>query len=92
VVELKYDLQTMSECNRLVGQVGGYVDFGADVIVLLCGNTKQELAKCVARRLATFTNERLFRKGHVFTVPLVIRGPNGRFISATRRPPQRDSV
>lgn len=82
VVELKYDLQEMNECNRLVGQIGGYVDFGADVVVLLCGDTKAELAECVAKRLATFTNEKFFRKGHVLTVPLTIRGPDGRFVAA----------
>jgi hypothetical protein len=67
VVELKYDLQEMNECNRLVGQIGGYIDSGSDVVVLLCGETKPELAQCVVKRLATFTGEKLFRKGQVFT-------------------------
>lgn len=82
VVELKYDLQEMNECNRLVGQIGGYVESGADVVVLLCGRTKSELAQCVASRLNTFTGERFFRKGRVLTVPLTIRGSDGRFVPA----------
>jgi hypothetical protein len=81
-VELKYDLQEMNECNRLIGQIGGYVESGADVVVLLCGETKQDLARCVAKRLTTFTAEKFFRKGCVLTVPLTIRGPDGRFLAA----------
>lgn len=86
VVELKYDLQEMNECNRLVGQIGGYVDSGADVVVLLCGETKPELVDCVVKRLATFANEKFLRKGRVLMAPLTIRGPDGRFVAAQPQP------
>jgi hypothetical protein len=70
----------MNECNRLVGQIGGYVESGADIVVLLCGETKPELAQCLYKRLATFRGEKVFRKGHVLTMPLTIRGPDCRFL------------
>jgi hypothetical protein len=82
VVELKYALQEMNGCNRLVGQIGGYIASGADVVLLLCGETKPELTQCVLRRLETFKRERFFRKGCVLTAPLIIRGPDGRFVPA----------
>ena len=91
VVELKYDLQEMNEFNRLVGQIGGYVKSGAAVVVLLCGETKPELAQCVLTRLNTFKAEKFFRKGHVLTTSLTIRGPDGRFVAAGSGAPDRNN-
>jgi hypothetical protein len=79
LIELKYNLQTMNECNRLIGQIGHYVDLG-EVLAVLCGDTKPELAACVAKRLQTFCGEKFYRKGRVILKPPAARARDGRFV------------
>ena len=82
VVELKYDLQTLNEYHRLVGQLGDYVGIAdADVLVVLCGKTKAELASLVLQRVRDLTATKIFRKGAVIVKPFTARGTSGRFIS-----------
>lgn len=79
-IELKHNLKTMNECNRLVGQLGHYVDLG-EVLAVLCGETKADLAQCVAKRLETFCGEKFFRKGRIVLKPFLARARDGRFIA-----------
>jgi hypothetical protein len=79
-IELKYDLQSKVECDRLVGQIGNYMDVG-EVVVVLCGTTNLEFAAVVAKRVEDFKASRFFRKGHVLVKPVTIRTKDGRFVS-----------
>jgi hypothetical protein len=80
VVELKYNLTTVNEYHRLVGQIADYVGV-SEVIIVLCGKTDQKLADSVVEHLGTLTsNKRFFGKGHVVQKPFRARGPNGRFV------------
>jgi hypothetical protein len=80
VVELKYDLTAVNEYRRLVGQVADYTGL-SEVIVVLCGQTDQNLAKAVIEHLGTHTSKKLFGKGYVVQKPFRARGSNGRFVA-----------
>ena len=41
-IELKYNLRTKSQTDRLYGQVDSYLREYHDVIIVLCGDTNQE--------------------------------------------------
>lgn len=49
IVEIKTDLQSTSECNRLIGQLNGYADWDGRVIVLLTGKTDNDLLELVRK-------------------------------------------
>jgi hypothetical protein len=84
-IELKYNLKSKPDCDRLVGQIGHYVDVG-EVVVVLCGETSMAQAAIVAKRIEDFKASKLFRKGHVIIKPVTPRTKEGRFLSgaATR--------
>ncbi|HVV51138.1 MAG TPA: hypothetical protein VHO06_15830 [Polyangia bacterium] len=83
-IELKYQLKTANECNRLIGQIANYVDCG-EVLVVLCDETKQELADAVAKSLQAFCDQKFYRKGRVILKPFAGRAKNGQFTSAQAR-------
>lgn len=82
VVELKYDLTSVNEYRRLVGQIADYAGV-SEVVIVLCGKTDQKLAAAVLEHLGTHTSKRLFGKGYVVQKPFSARGPNGRFVATT---------
>ena len=45
MVELKYELTSTAEYQRLVGQLVGYKEWNKDIIVVLVGNTEPNLLK-----------------------------------------------
>jgi hypothetical protein len=82
VIELKHNLQTLNEYHRLVGQLSDYVGIGkAEVIVVLCGTTSQQLAGMVLERMQEMTAGHLFWKGAVIPKPFTARAASGRFVA-----------
>jgi len=79
-IELKYDLKTKAERDRLIGQIANYVDVG-QVVVVLCGGVNAQHLTAITNRVDEFVSNRLFRKGHVIVKPVTPRLTNGRFIS-----------
>lgn len=83
IVELKYNLTDRSEYLRLKGQLDEYVgNSPAEIVVVLCGDTRPEWIAKVRMYLAKLVADRLFYKALVVTKPIVIRGKNGRFVPA----------
>ena len=84
IVEVKYNLSDLNEYHRLVGQMHDYVTLGdAEPIIVLCGNTKSEIAALVVERMAHVLRDRWFEKGAVIQMPITARAGNGRFINRT---------
>jgi hypothetical protein len=78
LIELKYNLKTVNECNRLIGQLAHYVDLG-EVIVVLCGETRTDLTTSVGKSLQAFCDQKFYRKGRIVLKPFTARARNGRF-------------
>jgi hypothetical protein len=80
LIELKCNLTTQNACNRLIGQLAHYVNFG-EVIVVLCGETKPAFVAVVTKSLAAFRDQKGSLKGHVLQKPFAARAKSGRFTS-----------
>lgn len=62
IIELKNNLQSPSDYNRLVGQLTAYKNWSGGVIVILCGATDKNIAKEVEKFAKTFLNIGVIRK------------------------------
>lgn len=83
IIELKFNLSDRSEYLRLLGQIQEYVGMStAEVVVVLCGDTKAGWAEQIQSRLSTLVEGRWFYKAFVMTKPISARGQNGRFLPA----------
>ena len=83
IVELKYNLLDRNEYLRLKGQIDEYVgNSSAEIVVLLCGETKPEWVENLKEYLAKLVCNRWFYKAIVDTKPITVRGKNGRFLPA----------
>ena len=83
IVELKYNLNDRNEYLRLLGQLQEYVGMStAEVVVVLCGETRSEWAEQILARLTKLVESRWFYKAFVITKPISARGTNGRFLPA----------
>ena len=58
-IELKYNLKTVNDCNRLIGQLDESKRWGGYVIVLLIGNTCPEMKHRIERCVKEVNNEDL---------------------------------
>lgn len=87
IIELKYNLSDRNEYLRLLGQLQEYVGMStAEVVVVLCGETKREWADQILARLSKLVESRWFYKAFVITKSISARGTNGRFLPAQAQP------
>lgn len=83
IIELKYDLQDRNEYLRLLGQLQEYVGMSqAEVVVVLCGETRENWATIILARLSELVSSRWFYKAFVTTKALSGRSKDGRFLPA----------
>lgn len=80
-IELKYDLLSTSEYNRLLGQISEYIRAKVELVVVLCGRTKQEFVDGIVAHMRALTGVGRFAfKGYVFCRAVGRRSASGRFL------------
>lgn len=81
IIELKYELLARNEYLRLVGQLHEYVDSSsAEIVVVLCGATKQEWRSQLQSHLNKLVADRWFYKAFVVAKAIKHRDRDGRFL------------
>jgi len=83
IIEIKYNLKDRNEYLRLLGQLQEYIFVSeAEVVVVLCGETKGEWESRVRTHLEKLTQHRFFKRALVVSRAVTARGKSGRFLAA----------
>jgi hypothetical protein len=86
IIELKYNLKDRSEYLRLLGQLQEYIFVSeAELVVVLCGETKGEWEKRVRTHLEKLASHRFFKRVFVVSKAVTARAKDGRFLPASAR-------
>ena len=88
-IELKYALTATNEYKRLIGQIAEYIKEGLEVIVVLCGKSKDEFVSGVKEHMQTLSSGKFAFKGHVIQKSVGERAGKGQFLPGNARSPKK---
>ena len=85
-IELKYNLTSTNEHNRLLGQISEYIRAKVELIVVLCGKTKAEFVVGIAAHMGALSGVGRFAfKGYVIQKAVGRSAESARFLSGNGR-------